>query len=953
MSLTIEDFKGIENNPNAIVYKLLQDLENNGYTISNPDNAFVYLMESCAALTQASTLKFKEELRKVFPSLATDLNDLYPHLTDEMIPYLFAKPGTVTLRGVVYIMSMKEHGLAKGNYRETVIPAYSTFTYNGNITFMLMNDIRIRVFNQTENVEVCSIPNNGILSDNSTAILDDVRVSSDGQGNPYVMFPLKCLQVNKYIRTGDLFKYETTLITHKLVDKFYCAEAFIVDLATKAETKIDIKYTEEYLDTNKPSVFIRVLEDKVEFRLPNIFTKVDRLSGQLKIVVYECKGSSYLPMYNATSADIEVTISKERELENNTIFSGVKFLVTPDNNATFIGGSDPLNFLEIKDKIIHHSFTKQLPVTDYDIVNLGLTDGFILSKVEDNLTSRTFIASKNLDGYKSLVMKSIPDVFNNLAKITLNEYATIFPDNISSDMSTFFIPSGTIFKEMGGYVKPLTKEEIKDLHAMSVNDKIRYLRNNKLFFNPFYYVIDTKKNLTESKVYSLDAPMILSYLIRDMNNNIPNGVTANVTKYEIIKQSNGYRIYIVLTGNSTFNEIRENNVKLQLTMFNKDGIPIYFKFNIDRSDVENPYWYVDIETDFKISTDQIEIINGDSTLGTKLVNFKSKAFLHCYLTAPDRFEETRFLVDEIQEDNPNTVVVFKSEIEISLGEELTYLWNRLYNTYSSRKYLRYDVDKPKRYLEDVYQRDSDGNLIYTISPDGDELVLNKLHSKGEIVKDEQGNEVYEYRKGDVVLQDGEPVVDEMSGVIRSIEMLMLEYEYMVGDDPMSKRILESAIEYIYKLITLKLPEMNSKLLEKTTILYRGNKRTLPISTRINGITTKLDFNLKPVIKMYVDKDTNMNENVLEVYRKSIGILLNRYINKEKEVLVKNLIDAIYKEIANDGVKGISITAIVEDELNNIIFDDDNRPIIGKRLVYTVSKMFEVEYDIDIEVVRMI
>lgn len=954
MGLTIDDFTGLETNPNAVVYKALHYLEQNGYEVSNADNAFTFLLEYCATLTQSSVIKFKEELRKTFPALASKMSDLYPHLNEDNIPYLFAKPGTVEFVGNVHVMSMKQNAKHIDNYRETVLPVNTVFSYN-DINFLTTNDYRIRVFDQTEKVEVVSIPNSSLLSDNTTTILDNVYVTSDGMGNPVLKFPVKCKQVTKTVTTKSILKYESTVIKHTLTDKFYCAEVFIVDNTSKQEVKLNMSYLEDYLDTSNSTVFVKLLENEVVFTLPNIFTKYNNLKGSLKVVVYETKGASFLPMYNIEPADIATNFGTENNLNNDTIRNGsVTFFLECVRDTIFIGGSDPLTFDQIKQKLITNSFKKTLPVTDFDVLGLGNDDGFILSKVEDTLSGRAYIASKTLDGMKSGVMKSIPDVFNNLSKVVLAEYANNFPENISTDLQTFFIPSGTLFKEVSGYVKPVLKDERIEIEGMDYTSKIRYLKENKIFFTPFYYVVNTKKDYSETSIYHLDVPIIKSNLLKALNNNIPNGVSANITAYALKKQTNGYRLYISVVGNSTFDEINFDNVNIQVTMFNKDGIPIYFKMDRNKVDNNNPYFFLDIETDFKISGEQIEILNGDSTLGSKLVDFETSIILHCYITDPARFEETRYLVDEIQEENPNTVVIFKSEMSIKLGEELTYLWNRMYNTYTERKYLKYETDKPKRYQEDVYETDVNGNLVYVLNPNGQELTANKLHSKGDIMQDDAGEPIYEYKAGDVVLQNGEPVVDQMSGVMRNIEMLMLEYEYKVGDDPTSKRILESAIDYIYGLIVTRLPDMNSKLLEKTSIFYRGNKRTLPISANVDGSETRIPFNISPKIRMFVTKETNLDETILETYRKTIGGLLNKYISNNDTIYMKDVVDMIFTTIANDSIKGISIYLFNDEEVNNIVFTGgSDRPIISKKLVYNVSKLYEVEYDIEIEVIRMV
>lgn len=954
MALNVEDFSGLETNPNAVVYKALNYLDQNGIEIGTPDNAFTFLLETCATLSQSCVVKFKEEMRKNFPALANKMSDLYPHLNEEIISNMFAKPGIVTFTGIVYIMSMKQNAKSIDNYKETVLPINTEFEYKG-ITFTTTNDYRIRVYNETEKVEVMSIPNSGLLSDNETTILDGVTTSSDGQGNPIIRFPIKCKQIKKYSASSSILKYESTVIQHTLTDKFYCAEVFIVDNASRQEVKLNIAYTEDYLDTSSTTVFVKVLENKVVFTLPNIFSKNNNLKGSLKVVVYETKGASFLPMYNVSINEITKTYGKENNLNNETLVNGgVTFVVECSRNAYYVGGSDPLTFSQLKEKLIKDNFTKQLPVTDYDVEALGESDGFKLRKVEETITGRTYIASKTLDGMKSGVMRSIPDVFNNLTKIVLNEYVQNFPNNISTDMKTFFIPSGTLFQEVSGYVRPLLTDEVNEIEGMDYNSKIRYLKENKVFFNPFYYVVNTVNEYSEAKIYHLDLPVIQSYMIKNLNNNIPNGVTANVSTYEVIKMKNGYRLYLTLAGNSTFDEINLDNVQMQVTLYNKDGVPIYYKMTLDKTDNSDPFYYLDIETDFKISGEQIEVMNGESTLGSKLVDFVTKFTLHCYLTDSNRFEETRYLVNEIQEQNPNIVVIFKSEMQVKLGEELTYIWNRLYNTYTERKYLKYEADKPKRYPEDVYELDANGNLVYVLAPSGQELTANKLHSKGEIMLDEDQNPIYEYRAGDVVLQNGEPVIDSMSGVMRNLEILMLEYEYKVGDDPMSKRILETAIDYIYSLVTVLIPNMNSKLLEKTNILYRGNKRTLPITANINGTESKIPFNVSPKVKLYVTKETNLDDSVLEIYRKSIGSVLNNYLSNYNEIYMRDLIDSLYAKISNDGIKGIGISLVDGEEVNNIVFgNDSDRPIISKRLVYNVSKLYEVEYDIDIEVIRMV
>ena len=87
--------------------------------------------------------------------------------------------------------------------------------------------------------------------------------------------------------------------------------------------------------------------------------------------------------------------------------------------------------------------------------------------------------------------------------------------------------------------------------------------------------------------------------------------------------------------------------------------------------------------------------------------------------------------------------------------------------------------------------------------------MELLHEKGSPILDENGEQIALYRANDLVLDDnGNPIIDKLSGIKRVLDIMMLEYEFMVADSEPYQSYLEIAMNNILAMIHVDMNELN-------------------------------------------------------------------------------------------------------------------------------------------------
>ena len=916
------------------------------YSVVEPTNPFTMLLETAVTCASSAVVEASNLMRKQYPSLASLEDDLFHHITDNESTYMFATPSEATLRVFVNVIDLKNYGVEAddGSYREMVIPTGTIITVL-DTPFTLLNDILVRLYsNGTVFVEQ-QLNSENDLAYEDTGIIEGV-LSTDAGNNSWILFQIKVKQVNKITVNKAVVTASGFSEVIQLSDRFCHANVSFKAGSSTTYTNLPKLFDDEYIDGLTPSCIVKVYDKNILVKIPDQFILEGYVSGNVKIEIYETKGYQYLPINKYTTSDFshklgDTTKSTQAAASKNIAINYVAETILD-------GGRNAATVEDLRNSIINNTTGDiDLPITEKQIEQYGNISGYTIVKNLDILTEREFLGLKSVPAISNSLVYAYHTAFFNTAKLIVDE----IKDNrnvIVSD-TRFIIKSKSIFRNNNSVYSLLTNAELDTLGRLNHYGLADYLKVNKLFFNPFYYVIEKSESFINSRVYDLDNPTINYTMIKEKNTTLQQRV--NIKKYAIKKTDNGYTLSLNLTTNAAFDKLEKRNLVLQIK------IPLYggndYAYINGEYDKQKDIYNFKIDSNLSITEDNyIDLQNGTSNLFTKEFSMVTDIELFICSIDVNLIDPTEFLKDSINIVASNVVVFTKEVVNITFGEELKYIYNNMHSTYSERKYKTYTENIPLLYTEDVYKVDPETGLIIKVVYDAgkDKGIYTILHKKGDPVLDDDGQPIYIHKKGDTILDnEGNPIIDLDAGVIRHVDMLMLEYEFLASNSNAYNNYNTLTIEALKHYITNELEALNSKLLEKTTIKYKSFNTTNNIAISTNNTVSYIKNSCSPKVLLYVQNVGVIDSETKENYRTIIGGVFNTYFTKSNIVLedIKNEIKSKLGAI----VTGVKITNIDDSDSEIInIKDTNNRLYLNKLMDTNKNNELIVKYDVDLDII---
>ena len=948
--MTREELQNIAYDPTLIQKKILdyiQEYNNGERIISDPTNPFMMLVESAAITASASILECNNIIRKKYPSLANKEDDLYNHITDNELTNMFSVPAEIEIMLLVNIADLQLQGLRPtgANFYETTIPKYTEFIILG-VPFTLLNDIIVRKYdNNNLFVEVqLNNENDMAYADQGTL---EAYIMNSAEETAWITFAVKVKQLKRLTSNKTIISSEGFNQVVPIDDKYcYSTISYKNETTNGSFRQISKSHNEEYIDPQKPTAYISIYDKNILFKIPDVYLVDGDVSGNILIEVYETRGKMYLPVNKYKPLDWKVTLGDTSSSASASTSKNISIFAY--SNDIINGGVDGFTLEELRTSVINNTTGDiDLPITDKQLERNALMEGYAITKAEDVITNRLYIALRSLPEFNSSLIYSKQDVFFNTCRLLIADISSY--DSVIINEDNFIIKSNSIFKENNGIVTLCSPEEVRTLNRMSNLRLIDHVANNKYFYNPYYYVITNNENYTNSRVYDFDTPEILTHRILEKNMSLAPRV--NIGEYGITKRDNGYRIKFSLIRNDEFNNLSQDNTLVRASIKLYGGQELAYIDAVYEKDTK--YWVIDINTTFNIDNDDLlDLTNGESNLSTKRIDLNNTLTIYTATTDITIQDPSNMLVSEFNKAGITHLCVFtKEELKINLGNKLDYIYNKLYNVYTDRKYKTYDKDMPKVYDEDVYDIDPDTGAAFDVTTAGSVSTLNYkiLHNKGDPVLDKQGDQVYLYRKGDNVIDNnGNPVVDTKVGVVRYIDILLLEYEFYKANSSAYLNYKQIVLETLRKYIVDDMQALNNKLLENTKICYKSYKTSQSVSIIVNTTEETIPYMVTPHIILYLKNTSNINNDTIENYKIIIGGILSKHFDKAT-IRIEDIKSDIKTSIGST-VGGVKISNIDPKDSEVINIKNENIKLtLNKSLTMNKNSEFIVKYNIKLDI----
>ena len=945
-------------NPEMIqkkVLDLIENIDNTSVGITSATSPFTMLLEATAATTANAVNESLSIMRAKYPNLALTRKDLSHHISDDELEGIISKPGYVDILFKVSVTDLLSNGYrpTDAKYTETTIPEGTKITvYDTDLT--VLNDIVIKFYdNGTSFVEMLPNPDNPMSLSDIGIIISSV--AQDDQGHPYIYFETKVQQltVSNYNWAVVASEGFTKNIPYKSGSNRFSYITVSYENATTygSKIKLPIGYNDEYLDPYIPTAYVNIIDndvttemipEAVEVHIPDTYFINDKISGTIYVDLYETKGGIYLPLTDATTTDFVMTLGNTGK--NLSTASSANINILLGSRGVITNGSNGLSFDELRNAIIYNTKGDQnLPITDYQLSYNAQLDGFKISKDSDVVTARSYVAMRNLDKTSSTVLRALQDVYFNTVDILLERY--ISHPQIGLFEDSYILKSGTIFKTVNSQTEIVSEEQMAAIKLLSNEDKLTYFRDAKYFTNPYYYVIAKNKNYSTARVYDLDRPTLTSMKITGSNREID--LRANTNQYVIYKHFDGYEIVLSIFKNEETEAIDPAQLHMMLAIDLVTHNKLYIKGTYDSSD--NVYRFFIKSNMYIDSNDNIMLTNGEATTYSNFSKLASKATFTIYTTDTSVTDPKNYLKDSLPFVHDSFVVINQESMDLTFGTRIESIWARIAVSYTERKYLKYTEDVLAYYQQDEYEKDPITGLIATVGED--KLVMNLLHEKGDKVLDSKGNQVVLHHKGEVMLNDkGLPMLDDLGGVVRHLDILMLDYEFYVATAPAYSKHNLMAIDQLNEFMLKILPTRNSKLLENTNLWYKSYKTVLPIRVRINNIIYGLNSIVAPKVTIYYNQNTEfkMTSVEFESTKDKIGFILDKYFENDR-ISLTEIRSKILAELGQD-VLSVKITGIDNNNSELIFIEDTNtRFSLDKILVLNDYNQLEVKYNVDVTI----
>ncbi len=908
-------------------------------TLLDPTNPFTMLLEANVVTCLNAIEETCSVSRKLFPSLANSKDDLYHHINSEEELNLFSTPSEVTITFMINVLDIRSMGIydVNTNSYKITLPEYTEVKVSDTI-LTLTNDIDITLKNNQTFVEQ-KINDAGDISVNSLGNLYSV-ISVDANNVEWVIFETKLKQVERVSYEFQLIRQDPFKQEIPINDQYYYSEVFMQDNNSNW-VKIDTTHTDTVYDHNTPTMKIDILDNSVRYKLPDFYTVDDSVTGIIRIDIYTTKGKMLLPLNKFNIEDFEIKLPKYFYTNESSVTKKINKLAHSRNIID--GGVTSRKTKDLRNKIIFNTTgVIDLPITEKQLNETAKLNGFTLYKAIDTITDRIFIGSKNInDVYSINQLASNIDVFNNTTEIlpsSLDSSSVLISNN------TVLIKSGTVFKSDNGKTTVVNDSELDILNNNTIINKSKLMKETEYYYSPFYHVLDLEGDILNSRIYDLDNPTILYMNILNKNEYLEHNV--NISRYLISKTTTGYQIILSLFGNDKFKELTPESIFIQVGIkITTLGDRLFFTGTYDP--VLDKY-VININSTFMVdANNKLSVTNGESFIFTNKIYIDNDAEFIIYTTdnslpRDDRYEPTL----EIFNGSIDANALCKESSKLTFGKELKHLWNRITSVYTDRKYLRATEDKFLRYKADVFNTDvvTEGGVVIKNS-DCTIANVKLLHKEGDIVLDANGEPLYEYRIGDTILDIyNKPIVDVMSGIIRYVDIIMLQYEYKIIKDIRYDNYIKTITEIILNWTLNDMTELNDVTLEHTQIYYKPRK------SNINATLSnehKIDNLISPEITLYMDKTVYNADMQYHELIKALGKILHKYI--EKRTIVMNDIKKDIINNVNNDIVGVKIIGIETSNSEILTFKESSNRLSLKKII---TQFGEVGYDIKLNIVAV-
>ena len=947
----------ILSNPAAVQSLVLTEFQNrlNGkYSVADPNNTFNFLLEAASSINSQTIRSMESSFAAQYPVRATTSAELYNHMSDFDYLNMVATPSTTTLNLTFSVDHLIANAVAYPNstYNRVIIPSGTQF-YVGPLTFGIFYPINININQNTNNINVLwDTTNNNPLHELSTNMVPFVQYSNGGLNLITLTIPVS--QFILSITTYPVVSQQGFIKNISYANQFYAARVF-TNLPSGNWTELNYTFSETVYDPTTPTAKLIIQSDTGNFivSIPQIYFTNNQIGNQVMVMVYTTSGAINLDLTSVevSQCNCNFGLSDPGITRYSSILANLSTIDLTPAEKTITGGSNALTFTQLRDLVVNGGLYSGIPITPAQLNTFASKNGFSITKYIDNITDRIYYASNTIRGGQN------GDIMVTTGTVEVSPSNTTTPStiiNFPNRKAVTILPTTIYsFNSLNNSCTPLTDAQATALKKKAINAKSDFaidVNTNTYTRCPFHMVTYYSSQYPITKSFNLSSPSVNN--INFVRDNVLLTPQMSVVSAIIIYNgqnasgSDGtFTLRLGVTKTTTMTKVDESNITVLVSGTSVDGAGFYGTAVLTGTAGILYIYELTITTNFYLSqqgTFQAYMPSSISGIPTwfdiQLETNLTVTFLLSTSTPtwggvsrdintvsglPSPYNE---LLDVCQQ---KLDVVFGVDLSKQIYNITNALWSTLlYATYPETVYLIYP--------NDVYETNSMGGLVYTVTGSGSGATVNltKIHNKGDHILDNNGNPIIQYTAGSVKYDAaGDPIVlgsrqlnYYVSGIMFDIRLF---YSENSADILFVKNLPPILTSYFDTLTS-----MQSNLLEQTNLYYTPNN-TMGTSNFSAGNNTpvSLDLGFSFNYTVYVSQATIDNLVLKSQIITDLTIITQQELSKSVISLTdiaQNAKSQLSDTIVSLDVNGIDGNRNIQTV---IVPSGTTQPIIAQQLVY--------------------
>lgn len=960
-----QQMQEIRRNPSLLIQDLVASMKAqlNSDDVQLPDvgNPFVFLLENFTMNTAGLLTEQETLLRQLYPSMALDYSELYPHMSDADYVDRFATPAEGVFHFYFSRDEIRNRAVDTGNgIRKVTIPEYTTVKVS-DLAFTMQYPIDIKVMRHGGIQVVYDNSVKSPIQELTTNSLswDVVKLKRGNVNTVYLRITVPMLQVSIGTTMHSINKAQPLNTDVGFDNDFHYCRVFTQSSDQQWE-EINTTHSDQVFDVKKVTALLKVTDGKLNVRIPPVYYISSLLNmTKIRVDIYTTKGvlsrdlsgypaSEFNVSYHDNNQTTPLNYDKTSQYISPLLGFSDSFVISTDYVD---GGRKAKSFEELREQVIMNTLgANDVPISHPQLSTKLGDMGFDMVTHIDNLTDRQFLATRKLPIPGNATLASGIGCTTSRIQLRINELIG-HPSAVNNGDRVTLKPDA-LYYDHNGRVTLVGGDEVTRLKSLGNDALTREVNNKGYLWTPFYYVLDATNDGFDVRPYDLSRPKINYKSLVDDNDTVE--FQAAISSQNIESTSYGFAINLDIECNDEMLTLSSDDIIVQFSYRPSDGSE-WCAANaifVGQTDDKKLRYRCEMHTNFDIK-------EGDRLRTTNMSIFSTEQ--NMYFTSLDNAIDVTIMTKGQDKYNyvPNDLdtmiqthlipgndkvsCITRERLHVTLGTSLSNLWHQYRNSLTQYDYQTYNEDIPYTFTEDKYDVEVD---------DKGEVTTKLVQKKGDALKNEKGEPIYRHRKGELVRDpDGKLILKGKRQIIREFTLFLLDGTiFFVTDGEMidyRNTVIETVIAWTKKVERLKdvlLDECQIYLKPTTTM---GNTVALVMANQKMTIPIAQTLTVNYYVNDVIFRDTEYRAALTKSTRETIATLL------DSSTVTVTDITASLKSMANEGIIAIDVSGLggVMNVTSVSMLDDATRLSLGKRLIVQSDHTISLEDSIDINYSR--